>query len=145
MLTTHLTPTLPLPTYLFPSLPLCSASQPCVGQSLSCVQLSATSRTVAARLLSVHGDSPGKNTGVGCHAHLQGIFPTQGSNPPELKVDSLPAEPPGKSMNIEVGSLSLLQGIFLTQELNWGLLHFQADSLPAELPGKLSLELANPC
>ena len=25
-------------------------------------------------------DSPGKNTGVGCHALLQGIFPTQGSN-----------------------------------------------------------------
>ena len=30
---------------------------------------------------SVHGDSPGKNTGVGCHALLQGIFLTQGSNP----------------------------------------------------------------
>ena len=30
---------------------------------------------------SVHGDSPGKNTGVGCHALLQGIFPTQGLNP----------------------------------------------------------------
>ena len=30
---------------------------------------------------SVHGDSPGKNTGVGCHALLQGIIPTQGSNP----------------------------------------------------------------
>ena len=30
---------------------------------------------------SVHGDSPGKNTGAGCHALLQGIFPTQGSNP----------------------------------------------------------------
>ena len=29
---------------------------------------------------SVHGDSPGKNTGVGCHALLQGIFSTQGSN-----------------------------------------------------------------
>ena len=28
---------------------------------------------------SAHGDSPGKNTGVGCHALLQGIFPTQGS------------------------------------------------------------------
>ena len=26
---------------------------------------------------SVHGDSPGKNTAVGCHALLQGIFPTQ--------------------------------------------------------------------
>ena len=30
---------------------------------------------------SVHGDFPDKNTGVGCHALLQGIFPTQGSNP----------------------------------------------------------------
>ena len=29
---------------------------------------------------SVHGDSPGKNTGVGCHALLQGTFPTQRSN-----------------------------------------------------------------
>ena len=29
---------------------------------------------------SVHGDSSGKNTGVGCHALLQGIFPTQGLN-----------------------------------------------------------------
>ena len=29
---------------------------------------------------SVRGDSPGKSTGVGCHAVLQGIFPTQGSN-----------------------------------------------------------------
>ena len=30
---------------------------------------------------SVHGDSPGKNTGVGSHTLLQGIFPTQGLNP----------------------------------------------------------------
>ena len=29
---------------------------------------------------SVHGDSPGKNTAVGCHALLQGIFLTQGLN-----------------------------------------------------------------
>ena len=29
---------------------------------------------------SVHGESPGKNTEVGCHALLQGIFPTQGLN-----------------------------------------------------------------
>ena len=29
----------------------------------------------------VHGDSPGKNTGVGCHAFLQGIFLSQGMNP----------------------------------------------------------------
>ena len=30
---------------------------------------------------SVHGDSPGKGTGVVCHFLLQGIFPTQGSKP----------------------------------------------------------------
>ena len=30
---------------------------------------------------SVHGDSPGKNARVGCHALLQGIFLIQGSNP----------------------------------------------------------------
>ena len=30
---------------------------------------------------SVPGASPGKNTGEGCHVLLQGIFPTQGSNP----------------------------------------------------------------
>ena len=30
---------------------------------------------------SVHGDSPGKNPAVSCHALLQGIFPTHGSNP----------------------------------------------------------------
>ena len=46
-------------------------------------------------------DSPGKNTGVGCHALLQGIFLTQGSNPHLLcllcwQVGSLPLAPPGK-------------------------------------------------
>ena len=30
---------------------------------------------------TVHGGPPGKNTGVSCQALLQGIFPTQGSNP----------------------------------------------------------------
>ena len=47
---------------------------------------------------SVYGDSPGKNIGVGCHALLQGTFPTQGSNPssPALQADSLPSEPPVK-------------------------------------------------
>ena len=38
-------------------------------------------------------------------------------------MDSLPAEPQGKPKNTGVGSLSLLQQIFLTQESNWGLLH----------------------
>ena len=30
---------------------------------------------------SVRGDSPDKTIGVGCHVLLQGIFPTQSSNP----------------------------------------------------------------
>ena len=105
-------------------------------------------------------NSPGQNTGVGCLSVLQGIFPTQGSNPGlpycrqiiyqlshkgsprvlewvaipfsrgssqsrslALQADSLLAEPPGKPKDTGVSSLSLLQWIFPTQELNWGLLH----------------------
>ena len=41
---------------------------------------------------------------------------------PALQADSLPAEPQGNPKNTGVGSLSLLQPIFLTQESNWGLL-----------------------
>ena len=60
------------------------------------------SRSVVSDSLRPHGlqptrllspwDSPGKNTGVGCHALLQGIFLTQGSNP--LHADSLLSAPP---------------------------------------------------
>ena len=53
-----------------------------------------------------------------------GDLPDPGIEPssPALQADSLPSEPPGKPKNTEVGSLSLLQGIFLTQELSRGLL-----------------------
>ena len=61
---------------------------------------------------SVHGDSPDKNTGVGCHALPPGVLPNPGIEPrsPILQGYSLPSEPPGKPMNTGVGSLSLLQG-----------------------------------
>ena len=74
---------------------------------------------------SVHGDSPGKITGVGCHALLQGNLPNPGIEPrsPALQADSLPSEAPRKPKNTGVGSLCLLQGIFPTQESNPGLLH----------------------
>ena len=54
-----------------------------------------------------------------------GDLPNPGIEPrsPALQVDSLPSESPGKPKITGVGSLSLLQGIFLTQESNWGLLH----------------------
>ena len=61
---------------------------------------------------SVLGDSPGKNTVVGCHALLQGIFLTQGSNMHLLcllcwQVGSLPLAPPGKA-SLYTGAKSVL-------------------------------------
>ena len=54
-----------------------------------------------------------------------GDLPKPGIEPqsPTLQVDSLPAESQGKPKNTGVGSLSLLQWIFPTQESNRGLLH----------------------
>ena len=49
---------------------------------------------------SVHGNSPGKNTGMGCHHLLQGIFLTQGLNPGLLHCKrTLPSKPPGKPLH----------------------------------------------
>ena len=52
-------------------------------------------------------------------------LPNPGIEPrsPALQADSLSSESPGKPKNTGVGSLSLLQGIWVTQESNWGLLH----------------------
>ena len=69
---------------------------------------------------SVHGDSPGKNTGEGCHELLQGIIPTQGSNQHLLclqhwHVGSLPLVLPGKPQNLH----SVCQTpLFLSQEID---------------------------
>ena len=62
------------------------------------------SRSVVSDSLQPHGiwNSLGQNTGVGSLFLLQGIFPTQGSNPgikprsPALQTDSLPTELSGK-------------------------------------------------
>ena len=63
------------------------------------VRLFATLRTLACQFLCPW-DSPGKNTGMGCHFLLQGIFPTQGSEPclfylQHWQAGSLPLAPPG--------------------------------------------------
>ena len=70
-------------------------------------------------------EAPGQNTGVGSLSLLQENLPNPGIKPssPALQVDSLPAELPGRPKNTEMGRLSLLQGIFATQESNGGLLH----------------------
>ena len=81
-------------------------------------------------------DSPGKNTGMGCHALLQGIFPIQGSNPWFLCLlhwqGSLPLALPGKP---RLGFCFLVQGIFLSQGSNLRLLNWQVDSLPPSHQG----------
>ena len=70
-------------------------------------------------------NSPGKNTVVGKPFPSPGDLPNPDIEPrsPMLKADSSSSEPPGRPNNTGVGSLSLLQGIFPTHELNQGLLH----------------------
>ena len=67
----------------------------------------------------------GQNTGVGWPFPSPGDLPNPGFEPrsPALQVDSSLAEPQGTPKQTGVGSLTLLQWIFLTQEWNWGLLH----------------------
>ena len=73
-------------------------------------------------------DFPGKNTGVGCHGLLQGNLPNPGIKPrsPALQADSLGNLPGiGKPMNIAVVEYPFSRGIFLIQDLNWGLLQYR--------------------
>ena len=53
----------------------------CVYTSRSVVSDSVTPQTVACQAPLCSLNSPGKNTGVGCHSLRQGIFPNQGLNP----------------------------------------------------------------
>ena len=87
------------------------------------------SRSVVSNSLWPNGlyspwNSPGQNTGVDSLSLIQGNLPNPGieARTPTLQADSLPAEPQGKPKNAGVGSLSLLQCIFPTKELNRGLL-----------------------
>ena len=63
-----------------PSLPWGRVPQKVKVKSLSRVRLFAIPWTVAYQALRPW-DFPGKSTGMGCLFLLQGIFPTQGSNP----------------------------------------------------------------
>ena len=78
-------------------------------------------------LCDSRGISSSQDTGVGSLIPSPGDLLNLGIEPrsPALQVDSLLPEPQGKSKNTGVGSLSLLQLIFPTQEseLNQGLLH----------------------
>ena len=96
----------------------CSGSRWICVQSLSHVQLFATPWTVALQApLSM---------GILQTRILEWVampssrdLPNPGVEPrsPALQANSLPSEPPGKPRNTAVGSLFLLQGLFLTQDL----------------------------
>ena len=81
---------------------------------------------------SVRGDFPGKNIAIPPPGDLlnPGIEPRS----PALQTDPLPSEPPGQPMSTGMGSLSLLQGMFLTH----GSPALHVYSLPVELSGKPS-------
>ena len=69
---------------------------------------------------SVHGESPGKNTGVGCFALLQGIFPTQGLNPGLLHCRQILycLSHQGSPRILKWVVYPFSRGIFPTQEVN---------------------------
>ena len=85
---------------------------------------SVVSNSLQTRGLYTPWNSPAQNTVVGSLSLSLGDLPNPGIKPrsPTLQVDSLPAEPQRKPKNTGVGSLSHLQQIFPTQELNWRLL-----------------------
>ena len=85
---------------------------------------------------SVHGASPGKNTGVGCHALLQRIFPIQRSNPglPHCRQILYHLSYQGSPRILAWVAYPFSRGLDLGIKL--GSPSLQVDSLPAELPGK---------
>ena len=80
-------------------------------EPLSHVRLFATPWTTARQAPFLWA-SPGKNTGVGCHFLLQGIFPTQGLNPYLLhwQADSLPLSHLGSPKLLINGQLIYNEG-----------------------------------
>ena len=96
----------------------------CAVLNLSHVWHFATSWTVTWQApLSMEFSRPEYWSGLPCPPPRNLPNPRIKPRSPTFQVDSLPSETPGKPKNTGVSSLSLLQGIFQTQESNWGLLH----------------------
>ena len=86
---------------------------------------------------SGHGDSPGKNIGVGCHAVLGRIFPSPGLNPGlrHYKRILYSLSHQGSPRVLEWVAYPFSRGSSWPR--NWSRVScIAADSLPAELPGK---------
>ena len=87
-------------------------------------------------------NSPGQNTGVGSLSLLQGIFPTQGSNPglPHCRRILCQVNHKGSSRILEWVTYPFSRG-FSHPGIEPGSPALQADSLPTELSGKLLLSI----
>ena len=88
--------------------------------------------SVVSDSLRPHGlcspwNSPGQNTGVGSLSLLQGIFPTQGSNPSLLHCRRIlyQLSHKGSPRILDWIAYPFLQWIFPTQESNRGLLNYR--------------------
>ena len=96
----------------------------CYAQSLSHVQLFVTQWTVARQAPLSVGIPQARILEWVVMSSSRGFSqPRDQTQVSTLQTDSLPAEPQGKPKNTGVGGLSPLQGIFLTQESNRGLLY----------------------
>ena len=126
----------------------------CMLSCFSSVQLCNPMTLLTYRSLPgffVHGDSPGKNTGVGCHTLLQGIFLIQGSNLHlfcllHWQVGSLPLAPqkclracfshlsrPTLCVPIDHGLPgSSVHGILQASTLEWVAISFSSDKVGSE-------------
>ena len=106
-------------------------------------------RLQPARLLCPW-DSPGKNTGAGCHFLLQGIFLTQESNPHLLcllywQVGSSPLAPPGMPYQFPSHSRKYRDGGRSLRECSWTV-EFLIDDLSVYCyPAYLTYMQSTPC
>ena len=89
---------------------------------------------------TVHGDSPSKHTGMGCHTLLQGIFPTQGSDPglPHCKWILYYPSHQGSPRILEWVAYPFSEALS-DPGMEPGSPALQVDSLPVELPRKPSI------
>ena len=87
---------------------------------------------------SVHGDSPGQNTGVGSRSLLQGIFPSQRLNPglPHRRRILYHLSHQGSPRILEWAAIPSPRDL-PDPGIKPGSSALQADSFPAELPGCL--------
>ena len=99
----------------------------------SCIQLCSTPQTAAHQAPASPWDSPGKNTGVGCHFLLQCMKVKSESDVaqscPTLS-DPMDCSPPGSSVH----------GIFQARVLEWGAIAFGVKTLPM-----FPLKSGSPC